>query len=169
MFMSETWVDQTTAFDRVRSVALSLSEPRPAAWIAEEAQVAENTARSHLSRLADLGVLRTSSTEEGTAYAPDPIYSRSQDIRELVQNNTEDQLASRAVEYQEELEAIRTGHEADSPEALRASVATAEGPEEARERLEAASDWEYARYRLDLISEALEYYEAYRSRDPASV
>ena len=167
--MSETWVENTSAFDRVKSVALTLSEPRSAAWIGSEAQVAENTARSHLERLADLGVLTATTTEQGAAYAPDPVYTRSQDIRELVDGRTEDELAATAADVQEELQGYRETYDADSPEALRASVADADRtPDAARERLEAASDWEYARYRLSLLRDALDHYDTYTSSRSAS-
>jgi predicted ArsR family transcriptional regulator len=167
--MSETWVENTSAFDRVKSVALTLSEPRSAGWIGSEAQVAENTARSHLERLADLGVLTTTTTEQGIAYAPDPIYTRSQDIRELVDGRTADELAATAADVQEELQGYRETYDANSPEALRASVADADRtPDAARERLEAASDWEYARYRLSLLRDALDHYDTYTSSRSAS-
>ena len=167
--MSETWVEHTSAFDRVKSVALTLSTPRTASWIADEAHVSENTARSHLSRLAELGVLATTTTDRGTGYSPDAIYTRSQDIRELIQQNTEDQLAARAVELQEELATYSTTYDVESPAALRTSIATASLPaEEARERLEAVSDWEYARYRLSIVRDALEHYDTYTSSRTAS-
>ncbi|AQL42322.1 transcriptional regulator [Halorientalis sp. IM1011] len=167
--MSDTWVENTSAFDRVKSVALTLSEPRTAGWIASEAQVSENTARSHLTRLADLGVLTTTTTEQGTGYAPDPIYTRSQDIRELVDGRSEKELAATAADVQEELQEYRETYDSDSPEALRVSVADADcSPDAARERLEAASDWEYARYRLSLLRDALDHYDTYTTPRSAS-
>lgn len=167
--MSETWIKQTTAFDRVKSVALTLSEPRTVAWIADEAHVSENTARSHLMRLADLGVLATTTTEQGTGYSPDAIYTRSQDIRELIRENTEDQLAARAVELQEELASYASSYDAESPAALRTSIAATElSPDDARDRLEAASNWDYAQYRLSVVRDALEHYDTYSSSRPAS-
>lgn len=167
--MSETWVEQTSAFDRVKSVVLTLSSPQTAAWIAEEAHVSENTARSHLTRLADLGILATSTTEQGAGYVPDSIYTRSQDIRELIQQNTEDQLATQAVELQEELATYTATYDVDSPAALRISIAEADvSPETARDRLEAVSDWEYAQYRLSVVRDALEHYDTYSSSRPAS-
>lgn len=160
--MSDIWIENTTAFDRVRNVANSLSEPHSVSWIAEEAHVAENTARNHLERLADLDILTTVTTESGVSYYPDPIYTRSQDIRDLVQNHTESELGAQAVELQESLETLRERYEAESPPDLRASVAAEEiGPEEARERLEGASDWEHAQYRLSLIQDVLKHYDTY--------
>ena len=64
----EAWKEHTTAFDRVQSVATTVSKPRPASYIAEEAHVAENTARGHLDRLVDLNVLLKSEREDGTLY-----------------------------------------------------------------------------------------------------
>lgn len=162
--MSETWVERTSAFDRVKGVSLTLSEPRTAAWIGEEARVSENTARNHLARLAELGVLTTAVTDRGRAYAPDPIYTRSQDLRDLLRAHDEDGLAAEAVALQEELESHREAYDADTPEQLRASVADAAlDVAEARARLEVASDWEYARYRLSLVRDALEHYDTYTS------
>lgn len=44
------WTDQPTA-DRVQWVAKSLSEPRTAHWIADEADVSPATARKYLKSL----------------------------------------------------------------------------------------------------------------------
>lgn len=161
--MTDTWEAQTSAFDRVKGVVLSLSAPRTAAWIAEESRVSENTARNHLRRLAGLGVLSTTSTPDGTGFLPDPIYTRSRDLRDLVEEHSEEELAELAVELQAEIDGFEERNDATSPSALRASVADANlGAEEARRRLGDASDWEYARFRLSLVRDALEHYEAYR-------
>lgn len=162
--MTDTWVENTAAFDRVKAVVLTLSEPETAGWIAEESHVSENTARSHLTRLADLGILSTTSTPDGTGYVPDPIYTRSRDIRELVDANSEEELAERAVELQEQIAGFRGRYDVDSPSGLRASVADEDtDASTARTRLSDASDWEYARFRLSLIREALEHYDTYHT------
>lgn len=157
--MNDTWAEQTSAFDRVKGVALTLTEPRTASWIAGESNVSENTARNHLDQLADLGVLTTTSTFEGMGYLLDPIYTRSQDIRELVQARSEDELAERAVELQVDHDSFRDRFDVDSPTALRASLPDANlDADSARIRLSAASDWEYVLYQLSLIRDALEHY-----------
>lgn len=92
------WKAHTSAFDRVRSVALSISEPRPVAWIAEDALVAENTARRHLERLADLHILSTDTTGDAVTYYPDPVYVRTRDLRELVAEYDRDELAGLAAD-----------------------------------------------------------------------
>lgn len=63
--MTDAWVENTSTFDRVKSVVLTLSEPKTAACIAEESHVSESTACSHLTRLADLGVLVKASIPHG--------------------------------------------------------------------------------------------------------
>lgn len=69
------WKEHTTSFDRVQSVATTVSQPRSASYIADEAHVAENTARDHLDRLVSLTVLLTTERESGTVYAPDPLHT----------------------------------------------------------------------------------------------
>ena len=73
---TDVWKENTSAFDRVRSITVTLSQPRTADWIAEEAQAAGNTARDHLQRLVDMNVLQTVSGEQATLYQPDPLYTR---------------------------------------------------------------------------------------------
>jgi len=60
----EEWKKQTSAFDRVQSISNTLSQPRSASYIADEAHVAENTARTHLERLVSLNVLLESDQKE---------------------------------------------------------------------------------------------------------
>lgn len=156
------WREHTTAFDRVRSVALSLSEPRPAGWIAAEALVAENTARRHLERLADLHVLTTDATGSAVTYYPDPVYVRTRDLRELVAEHDRDELAELATELKADVESWEDEYDVPSPDALRRTVA-AEGTSaaDAIERRRVASDWELAEYRLSLVEDALSRYDEY--------
>ena len=47
----EAWTTHTNEFERIRAIATALSEPRSAAWIADEACVEEATAQEYLTRL----------------------------------------------------------------------------------------------------------------------
>lgn len=163
------WKEHTTAFDRVRSVALSLSEPRSASWIADEAVVAENTARRHLERLASLHVLTTDTTGSAVTYYPDPVYIRTRDVRELVTDHDHDALAELAAGLKADIESWRDEYDVTSPDELR-STAAAEGTsaDEAVERRRAASDWELSKYRLSLIEDALSRYDEYSDVQPAT-
>lgn len=163
------WKEHTSAFDRVRSVALSLSDPRSASWIADEALVAENTARRHLERLADLHVLTTDTTGSAVTYYPDPVYVRTRDLRELVAEYDRDELTELAADLKADVESWEAEYDVTSPDELR-STAAADGTsaDEAMERRHTASDWELTKYRLSLIEDALSRYDEYSGTRPAT-
>lgn len=163
------WKEATTGFDRVRSVASSLEEPRTAGWIADEAYVSEPTARDHLERLVDLGVLVVDETGRGKMYYPDPVYTRLTAIQELVAENSETELTEQATAIQADIEAWKTDYAVETPRALRASVTEDIAVAEAQERLQAAADWESARYQLSLLRDAIDHYDSYTARPSASV
>jgi predicted ArsR family transcriptional regulator len=156
------WKEHASAFDRVRSVALTLSEPRSASWIADEALVAENTARRHLKRLADLHVLTADTTGSAVTYYPDPVYVRTRDLRELVSEYDRDELTELAADLKADIESWQNEYDVTSPDELRSTVA-AEGTSanEAMERRHTASDWGLTAYRLSLIEDALSRYDEY--------
>ncbi|WP_435102496.1 DUF7342 family protein [Halarchaeum sp. P4] len=163
------WKEATTGFDRVRSVASSLEEPRTAGWIAGEAYVSEPTARNHLERLVDLGVLVVDETGQGKTYYPDPVYTRLTAIQELVAENSETALSEQAAEIQADIAAWQDEYDVETPRELRASVTDEIALTEAKVRLEAASNWESARYQLSLLRDAIDHYDTYTARPSASV
>jgi predicted ArsR family transcriptional regulator len=158
----KTWKENASAFDRVRSVAMTVSEPQTAARIAEHAQVAETTARDHLLRLAEIGMLVTDETNGATTYRPDPAYIRFRELRELVSQHSNAELAEFAADVKEALETLQADHNVDSPQALREKAIAADiSATETRDLLQAASDWEHYIYRLSLLEEAVERYNEY--------
>lgn len=164
-----SWKEHTTGFDRIRSVASSLSEPRTAGWIAEEAHVSEPTARNHLGRLVDLGVLVSNESARGQTYYPDPVYTRLTALQELVTSNTETELAEQAASVQRDIERWKDRFDVEAPSELRASIAERElAVEEVQERLDAAADWESARYHLSLLRDAIDHYDTYTAGRSAS-
>lgn len=164
------WKEHTSAFDRVRSVALSLSEPRSASQIANEALVAENTARRHLERLADLHILTTDTTGDAVTYYPDPVYVRTRDLRELVTEHDRDELTELAAALKDDIESWQVEYEVTSPDELRSTAAAKDtSADEAMERRRTASDWELSEYRLSLIEDALSRYDEYSDTRTATV
>lgn len=165
----QTWKKHTSAFDRVKSVTMTLTEPRPAPWIAEEAAVSPNTARDHLGRLVDLGVV-TATEDNGTRhYYPDPLYTRLRDVRELIQEMTKTELSEQAAALKNDIATRKAEYDANSPDTLRERAAADDtAAEQAYELVQAASDWELARYRLSLVQDAIENYDTWMS-DRSSV
>ncbi len=165
----ETWKEHASAFDRVKSVTMTLSEPRPASWIATEAAVSPNTARDHLRRLIDLGVVTAIENDGTRHYYPDPLYTRLRDVRELLQETTKRELSEQAAELKGDIAAWEAEYDADSPETLRERAAEVDvSAEQAHELVAVASDWELARYRLSLVQDAIENYDTW-SADPSSI
>ncbi|WP_136716543.1 DUF7342 family protein [Halorientalis salina] len=161
----DAWKEQTSAFDRVRSVASTVSQPRPASSIAAEAHVAENTARDHLERLVDMNVLLADDHEGTAMYAPDPLHTRLQTLRDLLDTHDHDGLVRLKADLQEQIETWRDQYGVESPSQLRERAAETDAATETREVQEAANDWELVRYRLSIVEDAIENYGTY-SRDP---
>ena len=159
-----TWTDHTSAFDRVKSVTMTLSEPQSAPWIAEQAAVSPNTARDHLRRLVDLGVVTATDGDGTRHYYPDPLYTRLRDIRELLDGTTKQELSEQATELKDDIAAWKTEYDADSPDTLRErAVADTVSAEQASELTRTASDWDLARYHLSLIQDAIANYDTWTS------
>ena len=164
----DAWKQQTSAFDRVRSVAGTVSQPQPAAYIAEEAHVAENTARDHLERLAEMNVLLKTDREGTTMYAPDPLHTRMQTLRDLLDSHDHDGLLELQADLQERIETWQDSYDLTSPEALREQAADADSAAETREIRQTARDWELVAYRLQIVGDAIENYTTYTLSDRAS-
>ncbi len=116
----EEWRDNTTPYQRVKSVVSRTYEGKPATEIAERALVAETTARSHLEGLADDGFVETVADADSRA----TLYSRSweslvleqaQDMRQNVDSET---LLTQVQKMQDELKEYRGETGLDDPEDL---------------------------------------------------
>ena len=114
---------------------------RPAPWIAEEAAVSPNTARDHLRRLIELGVVTTTERDGTRHYYPDPLYTRLRDVRELLEDTTKQELSEQAAALKDDIAAWKVEYDATSPDALRErAVADDVSAERAYELSRAASD-----------------------------
>ena len=164
----EVWKEHTIAFDRVQSVGTTVSGPRSASYIADEAHVAENTARDHLERLVDLNVLLKTERDGGTFYSPDPLHVRIQTVRDLLEEHDRDGLIDLKIELQSQLEDWETDYGVDSPDELRSRAAETDTASQTRDFKKTASDWELALYHLSVLEDAIENYEAYTTDFRAS-
>lgn len=164
----EAWKEHTSAFDRVRSIAGSVSQPEPASTIASDAHVAENTARQHLERLVEMNVLLKRDREGTAIYAPDPLHTRLQTLRDLLDAHDHDGLIRLKAELQEEIDAWRAEYGAASPAELREHAAETDDAAETRAVLQTVHDWELVQYRLGIVDDAIENYAAYSRDDVAS-
>ena len=166
---TERWVEETSAFDRVRSVAFALQQPRTAGQIAESAHVSEKTARDHLRRLVEMDVMLEETGEGPTTYYPDPAYMRYREVRTLAREHDRDELTDIVATLKRDIEEWRDEFDVETPDELRASVADADVSEESvYERQQIAEDWEYTEHRLGLIKDALDEYDRLTTRPAAT-
>jgi hypothetical protein len=164
----EAWKEHTSAFDRVRSVAEAVSQPQSASSIADEALVAENTARSHLERLVEMNMLLKTDSEGAALYTPDPLYVRVRTLRDLLEEYDHDGLIGFKEDLQGRIKTWRDEYDVDAPETLRERAAEAEQVEQTSEIRTAASEWELTRYRLSIVEDAIENYTTYSRDDRAT-
>ena len=163
----EAWQEHTSAFDRVQAVAETIKSPQSAAEIAATAGVAENTARNHLERLVEMNVLLQEEKNRTAVYYPDPLHTRAQTLRELVDTHDQGALLELKSELQATIERWQSTYAVDSPDALRATAAETETVEETQTIRHTANDWELIQYRLSIVDEAIRHYAAF-SRDGVS-
>lgn len=167
---TERWIEETSAFDRVRSVAFTLQQPRTAGQIAESAHVSEKTARGHLQRLVEMDVMLEETGEGPTTYYPDPAYIRYREVRTLAREHDRDKLTDIVATLKSDIEEWRDEFDVETPDELWASVADGDVSEqEVYERQKIAEDWEYTEHRLGLIKDALAQYDRLTARPPATV
>lgn len=147
---------------------MAASGPRTAVDIADDAAVAENTARDHLDRLVEMNVLLRGERGGATTYELDPIYARAGSIRELLDEHDHDALVQLKAELQERVTEWREQYEVDSPQGLRERAADAEDAATTRRIRTDANDWEVVAHRLGIVEEAIRNYTAYSRPDRAS-
>ncbi|MCH7661367.1 MAG: winged helix-turn-helix transcriptional regulator [Euryarchaeota archaeon] len=157
-----TWTEQRDGAARVRAVALTISEPRTAGWIAEEADVSRNTARKHLDRLVETNELERVESGGTVLYRPDELTRYFRQLRDLIENHDTDELAEGITAIKADIREWRSKYDVDSPDELRATIASADlDPKAERERREVANDWEHARHRIELVRDAIELYDRF--------
>ena len=157
----EAWKEQTTAFDRTQSVASAVSQPQPASHIAAEAHVAENTARDHLERLVELNVLLKSDKDGTALYGPDPLHTRIQMLRDLLDEHDRDSLIQLKSALQAQIEDWQDQYDVESPSELRDRAVETETAAQTRDIRTTASDWELVVYRLSIVEDAIKNYNTY--------
>lgn len=99
---------------RVYGAVLHARDPMTAAELAERADCSTESARTHLSFYADLGIVIT---HEGrpVRYERNDDYFEWRRVSELARENTVDELQTRVSELTDRIEDYRTEYGADSP------------------------------------------------------
>ncbi|ELY92313.1 transcriptional regulator [Natrialba hulunbeirensis JCM 10989] len=111
------WKEETTTFQRIKSVVSRAYDGQTAGEIAERALVAENTARTHLEDLAEDGFVETATdpTTKATLYARSWASLTFEQATDILENTDSDTLLAKVQEMQAEIEAYRRETGLDDP------------------------------------------------------
>ncbi|CQH63893.1 HTH domain protein (plasmid) [Halobacterium hubeiense] len=99
---------------RVYGAVLHAREPMTAAEIAERADCSEESARTHLSFYADLGIV-IHHDGRPARYERNNDYFEWRRMNELANEHTVDELQARVSDLTDQIEAYREEYDADSP------------------------------------------------------
>ena len=155
-----SWTESMSGRERVRHVVELLDEPTPVQDIADQADVSRATADDELQRLqSDDWVTET--TVDGTkAYDLNPVRMLFDEVTDLIEAHSRDELESQLTELKEEQEALAVEYDVSSLDEFRERLADEEfSAEELRERRDVIATWEAINTELGLVKHALQLYD----------
>jgi len=155
-----SWTESMSGRERVRHVVELLDEPTPVQKIADQADVSRATADDELQRLqSDDWVTET--TVDGTkAYDLNPVRMLFDEVTDLIEAHSRDELESQLTELKEEQEALAAEYDVSSLDEFRELLTDEEfSAEELRERRNVIATWEAINTELGLVKHALHLYD----------
>lgn len=167
----ESWKAGLTARERVREIATTLTEPQSVEWIREQAQISSwQTAKDELEMLVEFGQLQTVAGDDGnTKYAPNYQLRYFQEVTELINNHTRDELREQIADIQEEIDEWKADFDVDSRATLETTLTDEElASEEIRRRNTVIRQWDRYEDNKRLLKHALQLYDDARSLHPGT-
>jgi predicted DNA-binding protein YlxM (UPF0122 family) len=155
-----SWTEDLSGRERVRHVVELLDDPTPVQEIADRADVSRATAADELQRLqSDDWVTET--TVDGTkAYDLNPVRLLFDELTDLIETHSRDELESQLTELKEEQEALAAEYDVGSLDEFREQLAEADlSAAELRERRNVIATWEAIDTELGLVKHALHLYD----------
>lgn len=162
----ESWTTELTARERVREIATTLTQPQSVEWIREQAQISSwQTAKDELEMLVEFGQVQTVVGDDGnTRYAPNYQLRYFQEVTELINNHTRDELREQIADIQEDIDKWKTNFDVDSRAALETTLTDEDlASEEIRHRNAVIRQWERYEDNKRLLRHALQLYDDARS------
>lgn len=134
------WQEGKDTFDRIYEVALGTTSPTAYTEIAEQADCAPNTARKHLERLAEMGIVTADRDNRPALYTRNEGYLEWQDASRIANELTVDDIIDRVKELEEQRAAYESQFGTTDPTDV--SVFDHDDHETVHERMNAVSDWQ---------------------------
>ena len=160
LVMVEPWTESMTARERVVTIATTLDEPRTANWVADQAEVKWDTAKKHLDNLVEAGTLLVTDDDK---YVPDPTKAYFDTLRELIHNNSREDLRGELEAIAERVDEWKTEYGVESLDELEATLAEDRNPEDVSDRRRVLRRWENSLRTRQTIQTALSLYDDVQS------
>lgn len=164
-----SWTDGRSARERVREIALTLTEPRAVDWVRDEAQVSSwQTAKDELEMLVEFGQVQAVEGDDGhTKYAPNYQRRYFDQVAELINTHTRDELREEIASIQAALGEWKDQFGVDSHDELESTLTDDDLDSEAiRARNRVLRQWERYEDNKRLLRHALELYDDARDLYP---
>jgi len=160
MTENQSWKQDTSGRERVRYVVELFDEPKTVEKIADEAEVSRATADDELERLESDDWVKETTVDGKKAYDLNPVRMLFDEITNLIQDNSREELEEQLTKLEEERESLSQEYQANSLQELRESLANEDlSADEIHERRNIAETWEAVDSELRLIRHALRMYD----------
>lgn len=136
----QRWRDDTDTFGRVYDTILGITEPTPYSEIAEIADCSPNTAKKHLERLTEMGIVRADHDSRPARYKRNDGYLEWQDASRLADELTVEEIIERVQRLEDRRAELEERFETTDPTSV--SVFDQEDHEAIHERMVAVSEWQ---------------------------
>lgn len=155
-----SWTEEMSGRERVRHVVELLDSAATVQEIADRADVSRTTADDELERLASDDWV-TETTIDGTkAYDLNPVRMLFDEVTDLIENHTRDELEGELAELKEKRETLAEEYGARSLSAFREQFVEGDlSAEELRDRRNVIATWEALDTEIGLVKHALQLYE----------
>jgi Mn-dependent DtxR family transcriptional regulator len=157
---SGSWTENMSGRERVRHVVELLDEPTPVQEIADRADVSRATADDELQRLQSDDWVSETTVDGRKAYDLNPVRMLFDEVTDLIEAHSRDELESQLTELKEEQEELATEFDVSSLDEFREQLADEEfSAAELRERRNVIATWEAINTELGLVKHALQLYD----------
>ncbi len=154
---SETWKENTSGRERVRMVVDTLDDPATVNSIAEQADVAWETADSEIERLK---VEKKVREREDGLFEPNPVQQFLDQILQLIEDHSKTELETQLEDYQAQIEELEAEYEASSATEMRERLTNDDvSATEMREIRNVSDTWGALELEIRLLKNALQLYD----------
>lgn len=149
------WTRETTTRERIRAVVQRIRDPTPASTIADRAHASEPVVRETLADLADLGLVETVETGQGTLYKRDDRMAIYRQVVSLQESYDQEELVAELQTLKETVATLRDEYGVETP----AELAKKLDPDDT-DGWEDHTRWQTARKNLYLAKTAISFNDA---------